>query len=175
MLIETSRLLIRAFKPDDALFLLKLMNTPEWLRFIGERNIHSEEDAINHIEANLIPSYIQNGFGFWCVIEKETGAPVGMNGLIKRESLEDVDHGFAFLPEFTGRGFAYESSISILNYARDVLEINKLIAITDQDNTRSQALLEKLEFTRIGIVTVKAEWGESLLYEKYLNNKEGSQ
>ena len=168
MLIQTSRLQIREFNSDDAQFLLKLMNTPEWLRFIGERNIHSEEDAIKHIETNLVPSYTQHGFGFWCVIEKETGVPVGMNGLIKRDNLEDVDHGFAFLPEYTGRGFAYESSRIILNYARDVLEINKLIAITDQDNTRSQALLEKLEFTRIGIVTVKAEWGESLLYEKFL-------
>ena len=175
MLLETPRLLIRSFKQFDALFLLKLMNTPEWLRFIGERNIRSEEDAINHIETNLVTSYTQHGFGFWCVIEKETRVPVGMNGLIKRDNLEDVDHGFAFLPEFTGRGFAYESSRSILNYARDVLEINKLIAITDQDNTRSQALLEKLEFTRIGIVTVKAEWGESLLYEKYLNNKDGKE
>jgi RimJ/RimL family protein N-acetyltransferase len=168
MLIETSRLLIREFKPDDAIFLRTLMNTPEWLRFIGERNIHSDDDAITHIESNLAPSYTKHGFGFWCVIEKETGVPVGMNGLIKRDNLEDVDHGFAFLPEYTGLGYAYESSKSILNFARDVLEIKKLIAITDQDNTRSQTLLEKLEFTRIGMVTVKAEWGESLLYEKFL-------
>ena len=93
-----------------------------------------------------------------------------MNGLIKREALENVDHGFAFLHEFSGKGFAFESSKAILKYAYETLKLDKLVAITDQENVRSQALLETLEFKKIGLRTVKAEWGESLFYEKTLTS-----
>jgi RimJ/RimL family protein N-acetyltransferase len=92
-----------------------------------------------------------------------------MNGLIKRDNLEHVDLGFAFLPEVNRHGFAYESSLPIIDFAKDSLKLSKLIAITDEHNLASQGLLEKLEFTRVGVVTVKEEWGESLLYEKHLN------
>lgn len=168
MILETPRLLIREFTSDDAAFIYTLMNTASWLRFIGDRNIHSEEDALEHIESKLIADYKTLGFGFWCVVEKSSGLPIGMNGLIKRENLHDVDLGFAFLPESAGKGYAYESSRLILDYAKEALKLEKLIAITNQDNTRSQALLEKLKFKSRGVVTVKAEWGESLLYEKQL-------
>lgn len=171
MIIETPRLLIREFSPNDAAFIYTLMNTSGWLRFIGDRQIVSTDAAKTHIENNLMPSYKTNNFGFWCVIEKDSGLPIGMNGLIKREVLENVDHGFAFLPEFSGLGFAYESSNAILKYAHEKLAIDKLVAITDQENIRSQALLKKLDFKKIGLRTVKAEWGESLFYEKELVTK----
>ena len=170
MILETPRLIIREFTNHDALFIYTLMNTPGWLRFIGDRQIVSTDAAKTHIENNLMPSYATNNFGFWCVIEKASGSPIGMNGLIKREALENVDHGFAFLPEFSGKGFAFESSKAILKYAYEALKIDKLVAITDQENVRSQALLETLEFKKIGLRTVKAEWGESLFYEKTLTS-----
>ena len=69
---------------------------------------------------------------------------MGLCGLIKRESLPEPDLGFAFLPEFEGLGYGFESAASVLTYGRSVLGLNDILAITDTDNQRSIKLLEKL-------------------------------
>ncbi len=143
-LLETERLVLREITTDDAEFMFQLMNDVSWLRFIGDRNIKSIEVAEKYIVNKLRPSYEKFGFGFYLTSLKENDAPIGVCGLIKRPSLEHVDVGFAFMPEFRNKGYGYESSVAILDYAKDELGIDYIVAITDLDNIASIKLLEKL-------------------------------
>lgn len=146
-LIQTERLSIQYLSGDDSPFILKLLNEPSWIQYIGDKGVKTEEDAMNYIQTGPIKMYKDYGIGLLLVTLKETGVPIGMCGLIKRPSLEDIDLGFAFLPEFTGKGYAYESAQAVLQYGKEQLHLNKVVAITTIDNTKSQNLLTKLGFS----------------------------
>ena len=144
ILIETERLYLRKLTLEDAPFMLELLNTPPWLQFIGDRNVHSIEDAENYLKNGSLKSYQENGFGFYAVIEKTSGKTIGMCGLIKRDSLPDIDIGFAFLPHLISKGFGYEAAFATLKYARDTLQIKRIIAIVNPDNEKSIGLIKKI-------------------------------
>ena len=144
--LVTARLVIRPFTPDDAPFILKLLNEPGWLRFIGDRGIRSVEDARAYIERVPMTSYEKNGFGLSLVALKETGVAAGMAGLIRRDGLEDVDVGFAFLEEHMGRGYAREAAEAVVAQGWSAFALPRIVAITTTDNTRSIRLLEALGF-----------------------------
>lgn len=144
ILIETERLYLRKFTLDDAPFILELLNTPTWLQFIGDRNVHSIEDAENYLKNGSLKSYQENGFGFYAVIEKTSSKTIGMCGLIKRDSLPDIDIGFAFLPHLISKGFGYEAASATLNYALNTLQIKRIIAIVNPDNEKSIGLIKKI-------------------------------
>jgi RimJ/RimL family protein N-acetyltransferase len=129
---------------DDARFMLELMNEPSYIRFIGDRKIRSLEGAKVSITNGPIASYARNGFGLYLVELKETGESIGICGLIKRDSLEDVDIGYAFLPKFWLKGYAIESAMAVKNYARDVLGLKRIVGITDPENAGSIRVLEKI-------------------------------
>lgn len=145
-ILETERLIIRKFVLADALFILELLNTPTWLQFIGDKGVKSLEDAENYLKNGSLKSYEEHGFGFYLVAEKLTQRPIGMCGFIKRQELENVDLGFAFLPEFIGKGFGFEIAQATLNFGKEVLKLGRIIAIVDPRNTASKALLQKLGF-----------------------------
>jgi [ribosomal protein S5]-alanine N-acetyltransferase len=147
IIIETERLILRKFTVDDAPFMLKLLNTPSWLRFIGDRNVHSLEEAEQFLLNGYMKSYETHGFGFYVVMEKATKKPIGMCGLVKRDSLEDVDIGFAFMPDFMGKGYGFEAASATLKYAKNVLKLQKVIAIVDPENMVSIALIKKIGMT----------------------------
>ena len=161
--IKTERLRLRAFKIDDAAFILKLLNSPGWLRFIGDRKIHSLDDARNYLENGPMKGYKLNGFGLMLIELISNAEPIGMCGLIKRETLEDIDIGYALLPEFEGKGFAFEAAQAVMNDAKNVLKLKRVVAITAKDNERSAKLLNK-----IGLYFEKpirlTEDGEELLF-----------
>ncbi|MDZ7900996.1 MAG: GNAT family N-acetyltransferase [Arcicella sp.] len=144
IVIETERLILRKFTVEDASFMLELLNTPTWLRFIGDRNVHSVEEAEQYLVNGNIKNYLEYGFGFYLVAVKETGESIGMCGLVKRDSLEDVDIGFAFLPQFIGKGYGFEAASSTLRYAQNILQIHKIVAIVNPDNTDSVKLIKKI-------------------------------
>ena len=125
---------------------MELMNEPDWIRFIGDRGIHSIDDAIDCIRNRLIAGYEEFGFGMYLVEIKESLTPVGMCGLVDRESIDGIDLGFAMLENYRGLGYANESSIRIIEYARVELGLEKLSAITAPDNSNAIALLNKLGF-----------------------------
>lgn len=141
---ETERLIIAEFDSDDSAFILRLLNTPGWLQYIGDRGIKSEADAANYIVNVLTPPYSKIGFGFWRVNEKQSGEAIGMVGLIKRDSLEDVDIGFALLPEYAGKGFAFEAALACMEFAQTELKLKRVVAITLPSNDSSIRLIEKL-------------------------------
>lgn len=161
MLFQSSNLSVRRFKADDDAFVFELLNTPNWKRFIGEKNIHTREDAVNYILNGPLTSYQKYGYGAWVVILKETEQPIGMCGLFKRDYLDKPDLGFAFLPGFEGRGLAYEASIGSLTHIKETYDLDSLYATTTGANVRSQRLLERCGFVRTGLITPPD--GETLL------------
>jgi RimJ/RimL family protein N-acetyltransferase len=143
-ILETERLLLRQFSTDDAEFILALLNEPSFIRNIGDRGIRTLADAASYITNIPLASYAKNGFGLYAVILKETQKLIGMCGLIKRDSLEDVDIGYAFLPAFWGKGYAVESARAVKDYAKEVIGLKRLVAITDPANESSIRVLEKI-------------------------------
>jgi len=141
---ETDRLIIQEFTTGDTAFIVALVNTPSWIRYIGERNIKSTEDAMNYLVNGPLKSYREHGFGLYLVKLKNENIPVGMCGLIKRETLDDVDIGFAFLPEHEKKGYAFESAMAVMEKAQS-LGLQRIVAITMNENERSIRLLEKIK------------------------------
>jgi len=144
--LETPRLRLRHFAPADSDFILRLVNDPAWLRYIGDRGVRTLDDALSYIDGTLLALCRRVGFGLYCVERKEDGTPVGMCGLVKRESLVDVDLGFAFLPEHRGRGYAFESASAVIEWARTAHGLRRLVAITVANNPDAEKLLTRLGF-----------------------------
>lgn len=142
--LETDRLTLRHLKVEDASFILNLLNEPSFLRFIGDKGVRTLDDARNYILTGPMSSYERNGFGLYLVLLKEGLVSIGICGLIKREALPDVDIGFAFMPQFWSKGYAFESASAVMAYARDPLGLQQIVAITDVDNDASARVLEKL-------------------------------
>ena len=147
--LETERLSLREFQPGDAAFVLELVNEPDWLRFIGDRGIHDLEAAQRYIAEGPQAMQARFGFSLWCVEPRSGGAPLGMCGLLKRDNLEHVDIGFAFLARHRGQGYAREAAQGTLAHACS-LGIRRVAAITDPANLRSIRLLEDLGFRAAG-------------------------
>lgn len=144
IILETQRLSLREFKLSDIEFILNLLNSPNWLEFIGDKGVKTPEDAINYLKNGPIKSYKENGFGLWLVQLKETNIPIGMCGLVNRETLKNVDIGFALLPDYVGLGYGFEIAKATMNHAKHSLGINRIIAITDSNNIASIKLLNKI-------------------------------
>jgi RimJ/RimL family protein N-acetyltransferase len=144
LICETERLIVRKFTLDDAPFIMTLLNSPNWIEFLGDRNIHTVADAALYLSNGPLASYTQREFGLYLVALKDTNVPIGMSGLIKRDGLEHVDVGFALLPEYTGQGYAYEATKAVLDYGYNTLRLPHIVAIARADNKNSVALLEKL-------------------------------
>ncbi len=146
-ILETDRLILRRLSVEDGAFILELVNDPLWLRFIGDRGVRTLEDAHDYILKGPVAMYARLGFGLYLVERKSDGLSLGICGLIKRDALEDVDLGFAFLPAYRAQGYAYESAAAVLTYGQSVFGLKRIVAITSPDNDRSAKLLEKLGFS----------------------------
>jgi [ribosomal protein S5]-alanine N-acetyltransferase len=148
--IQTERLMLRQLEFNDADFILELLNEAAFLRFIGDKGVRDLETAREYIQKGPIDSYGRYGFGLYatCLLD---GTPAGICGLVKRDGLEDVDVGFAFLSRHCSKGYAAESAAAVLDHARRVLRLPRVVAITAPENFGSIAVLEKigLKFERM--------------------------
>ena len=144
IVLETERLILRKLTIDHAEFVLELLNEPSFLQYIGDRGVRNLEDAREYILNRLITSYERNGFGLYLVELRKGRIRIGISGLVKRVTLPDADIGFAFLPAYWSKGYALESAAAVMNYARDVLGLNRILAITSPDNEASAKLLGKI-------------------------------
>lgn len=146
LLLHTDNLIIRHLSVDDASFIFELVNMPSWLQYIGDRGVKTLRDAEQYILNGPMASYAKFGFGLYLVALKDTHQPIGMCGLLKRDTLEAPDIGFAFLEKFTGNGYAFESAAAVLAYGKEVLGLAHIVAITTKDNNSSIKLLGRLGF-----------------------------
>ncbi|HKP37059.1 MAG TPA: GNAT family N-acetyltransferase [Pyrinomonadaceae bacterium] len=149
--LETERLVLKHLSIEDAAFILRLLNEPSFIQYIGDKKVRTLDDARQYIENGPRKSYEENGFGLNKVELKSTGEPMGISGLVKRDTLPEPDIGFAFLPEYWNQGYAIESARAVMDHARNVLGITRVVAITSPENDASARLLEKigLRFQRL--------------------------
>ena len=162
---ETERLILKPTLEEDAAFVWELLNTPKWLKYIGDRNVKSVEDAKVYIKIKMLPQLESLGFGNYTVIRKSDDAKLGICGLYDRVGLEGIDIGFAFLPEHEGYGFAFEAVARLKRAAFEEFGIDELIAITTKNNTASQKLLEKLGLVLTGTTKIPNDDEELFLYK----------
>ncbi len=167
-MFKTERLVVKPTQVEDAEFILELLNTPQWLANIGDRNVKNIKDAENYITTKILPQLKELGFSNNTVIRKSDNIKVGTCGLYKRDGLENVDLGFAFLPEYYKNGYAFESSKKLVEVAFSKFKIKTLNAITIKENIASQRLLEKLGFTFEKIINIPNDTADLMLYQ--LNN-----
>lgn len=163
-ILETDRLVLRELEADDGAFLHALMNDPAWLRYIGDKGIRTVEDARSYIVHGAQGMYARDGFGLWLVSLKESGRPIGICGLIKRDALEDIDLGFAFLPAYRRQGFASEAARATIAHGKEKLGLHRLVAIMSPENEASGQLLEKLGFRFERMIRLTAETPEIKLF-----------
>jgi RimJ/RimL family protein N-acetyltransferase len=142
--LATERLVLRRLDLDDAPFIFELVNDPDWLRHIGDKNVRSLDDARAYLVNGPIAMYAKHGFGLYAVERREDGALIGMCGLIKRDTLDDVDIGFAYLPAYRAQGYAREAAAATLAHARDALGMKRVVAIVSPANHASARLLERV-------------------------------
>ena len=144
--LETQRLSIRRLVETDAPFILELLNEPAFIQYIGDRGVRNLDDARNYIQNGPLTMYERYGFGLCAVELKDSGVPIGMCGLIKRDALDDVDLGYALLELHRGKGYASEAAAAVIEYGQKVVGLKRIVAITDQGNQNSIHVLEKLGF-----------------------------
>ncbi|HEY9102796.1 GNAT family N-acetyltransferase [Chitinimonas sp.] len=164
LVLQTDRLQLRQLTLDDAAFMLRLLNEPSWLRYIGDRNVHTLEEARQYLLNGPLDSYARLGFGFYLVADKATGTTVGMCGLAQRDYLDDPDIGYALLPEHSGQGYVQEAAQAVLAYARDMLHLPRLLATVRPDNAASIKVLDKLGMQLARRFYREADQRELLLY-----------
>ncbi len=150
IVLQTERLRLRHMSDADAAFMLELVNDPAYHRFIGDRGVHTVEAARNYMRTGAMAMVARLGFGFYIVELLENSCPIGVCGLAKRDFLDDVDIGYAFLPQYGGQGYAIEAARGVLGHARE-LDLRRIVATVLPDNSASIRVLEKLglRFERI--------------------------
>lgn len=143
-ILETERLILRQASTEDASNILALLNEPSFIRNISDRRVRTLDEARDYILTRLIASYENHGFGMYLVLVKETGVPAGICGLVNREGLDDVDIGYAFLPQYWSQGYATEFALAVKEYAKNTIGLKRLVGITDPENHASIRVLEKI-------------------------------
>jgi ribosomal-protein-alanine N-acetyltransferase len=162
--LETQRLVLRRFTLEDATFALELVNDPAWLEHIGDRNVRNLEDARAYLEKGTLAMYERMGFGMYVVALRNTEEPIGSCGLVKRDGLDDVDIGYAFLPQFRGCGFALESAAAVLEHGKRDLGLKRIVAIVAPGNLRSIKVLEGIGLQFERMMTLPGDDEEICLY-----------
>ena len=165
-IFETERLIMKPTSQEDAEFILKLLNTPNWLKYIGDRNVRSIEDAKTYIQNKILPQLTRLGFSNYTLIRKSDSAKIGSCGLYDREGLEGIDIGFALLPEYEKQGYAFESASKLMEAAFRDFGITKINAITTKGNLFSQRLLEKLGLVFVKMTRIPNDEEKLLLYSR---------
>lgn len=166
---QTSRLTVRPVTLDDAPFILELMNTPKWIKFIGERHVKTIEVAANYIKEKAFPQLEKHGYTNNVIIRKEDNVKLGTCGLYHREGKEKPDIGFAFLPNYEGKGYAYEATHKLMEIGKSEYGLTELSGFTMEENNASRKLLERLGFKVIGTDKLPNETIELLHYHRLLD------
>lgn len=163
--LETARLrLARLTVEGDAAFMLRLLNEPSYIQHIGDRGVRSLAEAEEFLRKGPIASYEKHGHGLYRVERKEDGAAIGLCGLIRRDLWDEVDIGYAYVPEAWGQGYALEAAAAVMEHGRRTLGIGRIIAVVAPDNPRSIRVLTKLGLRFERKVRMKPDEGEIDLY-----------
>jgi ribosomal-protein-alanine N-acetyltransferase len=162
-IIDTPRLVLRELQPEDAAFILELLNEEDFVRFIGDKGVRTLPDAREYIDKGPVASYVSNGFGLYAACLRD-GTALGICGLVKRDGLDAPDLGFAFLSRHRSKGYALESSRAVLERGRNEFKLRRILAVTTPDNQRSIGLLQKAGFKYEGLIRLSEDADELKLF-----------
>lgn len=168
-ILDTKRLTLQQLTPDDAPFILDVLNEPAFHIYIGDKGIRKQQGALKYLEDGPIASYKNHGYGLYLVKETVSNVSIGICGLKKRETLNIPDLGYAFLNQYWGKGYATEAGRAVLDYAQKELNIPRIAAITHPENKGSIKVLTKLGFQFKKIVNLSGFDGPNKLFEIDLN------
>ena len=146
-MLQTERLIITPTTLDDAAFMLALLNSKGWLTFIGDRNVHTADEARTYLSTRILGTAKNPYCGMYSIRLQETGEIIGTNSLVQRDFLDTVDIGYAFLDEHGGKGYATEATKAFLKYVHETLGYNHVLAFALTNHRASIRVLEKLDFT----------------------------
>ena len=163
-ILSSARLQLREIEDSDAAFLLQLLNTRDFINNIGDRGVRTLDESRHYIESNIRASYRQHGMGLWVVEDRNSLAVLGLCGLLKRDTLQHPDVGYAFLPKFWSQGYAIEAASAVMIYGKETLGIKRIVAITAPDNDASIRVLNKLGLTFAKMVKLPGAARESRLF-----------
>ena len=163
--LEIEQLILQPVKMEDAEFILELYNSPNFIKFIGDRNLRTVEDAENYIKEKFLPHVEKHGFGSYVIVTKSDTKKIGNVGIYVRDGLDAPDIGFSFLPEFEGKGYGFEASKKLMEIAFSEFGLKKISAITTKENIASQKLIEKLGLKFQSIVQLPDDPEDLLYYE----------
>lgn len=164
IVLETERLRLRWLTLDDAPFIIELVNDPSFIRFIGDKGVRTIADAEKYILNGPVASYEQYGYGLYATELKDDSVPIGICGILKRETLPHPDIGFAFLPAYWKQGYAFEAAVAVMKYARNVLNVDTILAITTPENEASGILLSKIGLNFERLIRLTSESDEVKLF-----------
>jgi ribosomal-protein-alanine N-acetyltransferase len=155
--LRTPRLRLDELADDDAdaAFVVELLNDPDFLRHIGDRDVRHIADARRYLADGPRASYARHGFGLWKATVLATGEAAGMCGLLKRDALPEADIGYAWLPRFRGNGYAAEAAAAVLAHAFGPLRLPRVLAIVSEGNVASTRLLERIGMRSLGLRQVE--------------------
>ncbi len=142
--LETVRLNLRRVTLDDVELMLAIWNDPAFIRNVGDRGIRTADEGADAMEKGVFHLYETYGYGPYRVALKDCDTAIGLCGLFRRDGLDEPDIGYAVLPEYCGKGYAYEASCAVIEHARSDLGLTRLIAIISPDNEASIGLVRKL-------------------------------
>jgi ribosomal-protein-alanine N-acetyltransferase len=162
--LETARLIIDELTAKDASFTLEMLNDPSFIKYVADRGVRTEEAARAYIHDRVAASYKEHGFGMGAVRLKDSGEIIGMCGLVKRDTLEDIDIGYGFLPKFRGKGYALEAALAVMKMGQEDFGLHRLLAIIHPANTGSRALAENMGMHCESMIRLTPDDDEICLY-----------
>ena len=162
---ESKRLILKPTTEIDAELIFKLLNSPPWLEYVGDREINSIEDAKRYINLKIIPQLKELGYSSYTVLRKVDNIKIGICTLFDRKGMNGVDIGFALLPEFQRKGYAFEATDKLFDIAFNIFDLKELLATTKMKNIPSQKLLEKLGMKLHSTIIHPQDGKEKLLYK----------
>lgn len=162
-ILDTERLRLRPISVGDAEFIIALLSDPDFVRYIGDRGVRTVDQAAEYIRNG--PKGLSASFGWrlWLITIRETATPIGTCALLKREAMDDVEIGYALMPQFRSQGYALEAASAVARHAREALGLMRLAAIVNPDNAASIRVLEKLGMRHCGMIRLAEQDPEVML------------
>jgi RimJ/RimL family protein N-acetyltransferase len=163
IILETERLILRTFTVEDAAFYFDLWKQASWIQYIGDKKFRGVDDARESLINGPMKMYADKGFSLYLMTLKDH-TPIGMCGLIKRDSLDDVDIGYGLLSAYERKGYTLEAAKAVMAYAKNELHLKRVVAITVSDNKKSISLLEKVGMRYEKMVKAPSDDTQLMLY-----------
>lgn len=144
--IETARLNLRPFTPDDLDDLFLVFGDPEVMRYISGGKPRSREDTETGL-LRTIEGWKKRGFGFWAMTQKGLERVIGYCGLVPLEDTPEIEVAYGLTKSEWGKGFASEAAQASLRFGFEELKLERIVAVVHPENTSSKRVLEKLCMT----------------------------